>query len=305
MIHMTRRSLILSSLLGMTGLLGGVGAASIFGRQTSARLGGVVVQHWGCQYQRIEPELIAASDLDLIVIDPIVEGVRLGPDALDALRKKPGGGQRLVVAYASMGEAESYRAYWQASWREAPPPWLGPENARWPGSFAVRYWRPEWRTLLLGEGGTLDAILTAGFDGVFLDRVDAYGDWRSREAQARAEMIELVGALSARAKAERPGFLVIAQNAEPLLMNEAYCTAIDAVSKESLLYNLHGDGLANTDDDVRWSLNYLEKAQARGLPVLAIEYLDDSVSRMKASLRLNALGLVPFFGNRLLDRLPV
>jgi uncharacterized protein (TIGR01370 family) len=118
-------------------------------------------------------------------------------------------------------------------------------------------------------------------------------------------MIELVGALSARAKAERPGFLVIAQNAEPLLMNEAYCTAIDAVSKESLLYNLHGDGLANTDDDVRWSLNYLEKAQARGLPVLAIEYLDDSVSRMKASLRLNALGLVPFFGNRLLDRLPV
>ena len=157
----------------------------------------------------------------------------------------------------------------------------------------------------MGEGGTLDAILAAGFDGVFLDRVDAYGDWRSREAQARAEMIELVGALSARAKSERPGFLVIAQNAEPLLLSEAYCSAIDAVSKESLLYNLHGEGIANSDDDVRWSLNYLEMAQARGIPVLAIEYLDDGLKRMKARLRLTALGFVPFFGNRLLDRLPV
>ena len=103
------------------------------------------------------------------------------------------------------------------------------------------------------------------------------------------------------AKARHPGFLMIAQNAEHLLANETYCTAIDAVSKESLLYNLHGEGIANSDDDIRWSLTYLEKAQARGLPILAIEYLDDTLSRLRARARLTRLGFVPFFGNRLLE----
>ncbi|HEV7438238.1 MAG TPA: endo alpha-1,4 polygalactosaminidase [Methylobacterium sp.] len=149
-----------------------------------------------------------------------------------------------------------------------------------------------------------DAILSAGFDGVFLDRVDAYGDWRGREVQARRDMIDLITTLSSTAKARHAGFLLVAQNAEPLLANETYCAAIDAVSKESLLYNLHGAGIANSDEDVRWSLTYLEKAQARGLPILAIEYVDDTLSRLRARARLSRLGFVPFFGNRLLDRLP-
>ncbi|WP_292514765.1 MJ1477/TM1410 family putative glycoside hydrolase [Methylobacterium sp.] len=301
---MTRRPLILSGLLGVAGIVGGLGAAPLLGRRTSANLAGVTVERWGCQYQRIEPGSIAASDLDLIVVDPIVEGERLDAQGISALRAKPGGGKRLVLAYLSVGEAESYRAYWKAGWREAPPSWLGPENPRWPGSFAVRYWQTEWRNVLLGEEGTFEAILSAGFDGVFLDRVDAYGDWRGRGVQAQRDMIDLVTTLSSTAKARHPGFLMIAQNAEPLLTNEAYCGAIDAVSKESLLYNLHGEGVANSDADIQWSLTYLEKAQARGLPILAIEYIDDTVSRLKARARLTRLGFVPFFGNRLLDRLP-
>ena len=301
---MTRRPLILTGLLGIAGLVSGLGAAPLISSRASANLAGVKVANWGCQYQRIALDSIATSDLDLIVIDPVVEGERLGPAGVSSLRTKPDGGRRLVLAYLSVGEAESYRAYWQPGWRDAPPAWLGPENPRWPGSFAVRYWLPEWRGLLLGEGGMFDAILSAGFDGVFLDRVDAYGDWRGREVQARRDMIDLITTLSSTAKARHAGFLLVAQNAEPLLANETYCAAIDAVSKESLLYNLHGEGIANSDEDVRWSLTYLEKAQARGLPILAIEYVDDTLSRLRARARLSRLGFVPFFGNRLLDRLP-
>ncbi|MEA1832376.1 MJ1477/TM1410 family putative glycoside hydrolase [Methylobacterium durans] len=301
---MTRRSLLTSGLLGFAALAG-IGAAPLIGRRVSARLASVDVRSWGCQYQQIDLGRVAASDLDMIVLDPVVDGERISLDALPNLRVKPDGGRRLVLAYLSVGEAESYRAYWQSSWRETPPDWLGPENARWPGSFAVKYWHPAWRAMIAGDGGAIDALCTAGFDGVFLDRVDAYGDWREREMQARREMVDLVGVLSARAKSQRPGFVVVAQNAEPLLMNDAYCGSIDAVSKESLLYNLHGEGVENTDDDVRWSMTYLERARARGLPVLAIEYLDDTVTRLRARARLTRLGFVPFFGNRLLDRLPV
>ncbi|MDR7038080.1 cysteinyl-tRNA synthetase [Methylobacterium sp. BE186] len=302
-IAMSRRTLLTSGLFGFAALAG-LGAAPLIGRRVSARLDGVEVSRWGCQYQQIDLDRVAASALDLIVLDPVVDGARINIAESPNLRVRPDGGRRLVLAYLSVGEAESYRSYWQASWREAPPDWLGPENPRWPGSFAVRYWHPSWQSMITGEGGAIEALCAAGFDGVFLDRVDAYGDWRERETAARREMIDLIARLSARAKALRPGFVVVAQNAEPLLTNDAYCGAIDAVSKESLLYNLHGAGVENTDDDIRWSLTYLERARGYGLPILAIEYLDDAVTRLRARARLSRLGFVPFFGNRLLDRLP-
>ena len=39
----------------------------------------------------------------------------------------------------------------------------------------VRYWQKEWHDILLGSSGAyLDKILAAGFDGSFLDVIDAY-----------------------------------------------------------------------------------------------------------------------------------
>jgi len=39
----------------------------------------------------------------------------------------------------------------------------------------VKYWHPGWQQLLYGsEAAALDQIIRAGFDGVFLDVVDAY-----------------------------------------------------------------------------------------------------------------------------------
>jgi cysteinyl-tRNA synthetase len=299
-----RRNLVMSGLGLLTLLSGAVVARSLFGGRPALSFGGVRVSRWGCQYQNIDLGAVARSDLDLIVLDPIVEGNRLQIAADSPLRRKPGGGRRLVLAYLSVGEAESYRPYWQAAWRTAPPPWLGPENPSWPGSFAVRYWDPTWRDLLLGPDGALDRLIAAGFDGVFLDRVDAYGDWPGEGVRAQRAMIALVQAIAERLRARTPKGLILSQNAEPLLAEESFRQAIDAVSKESLLYNLRGPNQPNTQDDVAWSLHYLKQAQAAGLPVFAIEYLDDPALRAEALGRLTALGMAPFFGRRLLDTLP-
>jgi cysteinyl-tRNA synthetase, unknown class len=299
-----RRNLVMAGLGAMTLLSGTVVARSLYPRRVTVSLGGFPVSRWGCQYQKIDLAAVARSDLDLIVLDPIVEGQRLRVDADSPLRRKPDGSRRLVVGYLSVGEAESYRPYWQAAWRDAPPPWLGPENPRWPGSFAVRYWHPTWQDMLLGAGGAVDGLIAAGFDGVFLDRVDAYGDWPGTGQQAQRAMITLVGRIAERLRARTPKGLVLSQNAEPLLSDAAFLAAIDAVSKESLLYNLRGPNLPNTPDDVAWSLGYLEKARAAGLPILAIEYLDDPKLMAEARARLARLGAVAFFGRRLLDELP-
>jgi cysteinyl-tRNA synthetase len=100
-------------------------------------------------------------------------------------------GTKVVLAYLSIGEAEDYRFYWQlqsgnpgANWTSSPPGWLGPENPDFPGNYKVRYWESEWQRLIIANPGGhpvlgdqpsyLDRILTQGFDGVFLDIIDAF-----------------------------------------------------------------------------------------------------------------------------------
>jgi len=92
-----------------------------------------------------------------------------------SLREKPQGGSRLVIAYMSIGEAENYRYYWQEDWAPGAPVWLVEENPDWEGNFIVRYWESEWQDIILGDSGAyLDRILAAGFDGVYLDIIDAF-----------------------------------------------------------------------------------------------------------------------------------
>lgn len=76
-----------------------------------------------------------------------------------------------MLAYLSIGEAEDDRSYWTAEWATRPPEWLLEENPDWPGSHLVLYWHPEWQRIVLDA---LTAILAAGFNGVYLDCVDAY-----------------------------------------------------------------------------------------------------------------------------------
>ena len=266
------------------------------------------VATWGCQYQNIVVEELAASDLDLVVINHTIDG-RTGasatPREVARLQTKPGGGRRLVLAYLSVGEAESYRRYWQPDWSKDPPSWLGPKNPVWPGAYAVRFWDRHWQSLLFyDEHALLTQILMAGFDGVLLDRVDAYMDWERVHPAAQAEMIELVARLAEKARANRSGFIILAQNAEPLLLDSRYIAAIDGVTKESLLYGLKGRGLENDAADVDWSLSKLLKIKSAGLPVFAIEYLDSPTLAASARQQLRVFGFIPFIANRVLDRLP-
>jgi cysteinyl-tRNA synthetase len=127
------------------------------------------------------------TNYDLIVIDAFVDGSR-GPKWLDAedvrsLKRKANGGSRQVICYLSIGEAENYRYYWDRSWDrnrdgrpdEGAPEWLARENPNWKGNYKVRYWDAGWQAILFGgEESYLDQILSRGFDGVYLDIIDAF-----------------------------------------------------------------------------------------------------------------------------------
>jgi cysteinyl-tRNA synthetase len=118
---------------------------------------------------------LANTNHDLLIIDLHYQDLQLSAAEVASLKTKKDGGSRLVVAYMSIGEAEDYRYYWDPSWDANPPHWLLAENPDWPGNYKVRYWDPEWQEIIFGSAGSYAGkILDAGFDGVYLDLIDAF-----------------------------------------------------------------------------------------------------------------------------------
>ena len=124
-------------------------------------------------------ESIAATNYDVVIMDLFFnDGTAFTAAEVERLKHKANGGKRLVICYMSIGEAEDYRYYWQSSWKRHKPAWLARENPSWPGNYKVRYWCSEWQDLICGAGDSyLSRILSAGFDGVYLDIVDAFEEF--------------------------------------------------------------------------------------------------------------------------------
>jgi len=263
------------------------------------------VRTWQFQLQHLGLSELSQSPADMLVIDmsrdATIEGAFTRRE-IEALQKGPGGRRRLVIAYLSVGEAEDHRFYWRHYWPAAKPDWLLEENCRWETNFLVKYWSDEWKhNLFRGDDSLLAQIIHAGFDGIYLDRVDAYWDIRRRFPASRTEMIRLVSELRRKARAMKPDFLFIAQNAESLLEDRTYRTLIDAVAKEDLLFGLTGTGRRNTRSSIAWSLGMLRRLKAERKPVLVVEYLRSAEAIAGAERELRSLGLIPTFPTRLLD----
>lgn len=119
---------------------------------------------------------LAATNFDLLIVDAFHDDqTPLSAAEVSKLKIKKNGGTRLVLAYMSIGEAETYRFYWDKSWKQGSPSWLDAENPEWKGNYKVRYWDANWQAKIYGsKDAYLDRILAADFDGAYLDIIDAY-----------------------------------------------------------------------------------------------------------------------------------
>jgi cysteinyl-tRNA synthetase len=208
------------------------------------RLG--AVRNWGYWLGSFEPGGVAAAPHDLMVTDSEVSANRtfereFTPSEVARMKRHPDGSPRVLLAYLSIGEAERYRPYWRPAWYDplTKPVWLGHENRRWAGNFAVQYWNPEWQQFIFGTPEShLDRVLAHGFDGVYLDRADAFFEWQKTHPSARSDMASFIARLSEHARRRNPQFLIVMQNAEELIEESSVLDAIDGIAKEDLLYGV-------------------------------------------------------------------
>ena len=257
------------------------------------------------QLQHADPERIGKTAFDLIVVP--ISAAGNSPQVIPALKDSPGG-PKLVLCYMSIGQTENYRWYWNPDWIKNPPPWLDVPDGTWAGDYWVHYWDPEWQRIIYGTPESyLDQIIALGFDGVYLDRVDAYWYYQEQGRQTAArEMVDFILDFTEYARQKHPGFGVFPQNAEELgVMFPDYLEAMTGVGVEDLYYGYPRD---HEPSPAEWTAEreaILDQWVAAGKLVLTIDYTARPEQIADAYCRARARGYVPYVTDRSLGRLRI
>ena len=259
------------------------------------------VDNWGYQLHSLDTNVIASNnDYDLLVVDYSrggSEGERLTRADIAKMKTRPNGRPRVILCYISIGEAENYRYYWQSGWRMGTPNWLLWENKQWKGNFIIKFWDAEWKNIIYGgDKSYLSRIIDAGFDGIYLDRVDVHNEVTKYNPDARRDMIAFVAEMAKVARQRKPGFFIVPQNAEELVTDEGYMKVIDALGIEDLLYGANSEGQRNSASEIRDRSELLKMARRAGKGVFIVEYLNKpaDIERARNEIMTMEAGFIPY-----------
>ncbi len=232
------------------------------------------------------------TDFDMAVID--CDDSRLKKSEVAAIKRQ----DKYLISYLSIGEAEDYRDYWQDIWISNESGLIDEENPNWPGNYKVRYWRNQWKNIVFER---LRYIQDKGYDGVYLDVIDAYRYFQDKGYEnAGKEMTKLVIEISKESKKTDKDFLIIVQNAEELLINKDYLDAIDGIGRESLWFRMDKAIDEERMDEV---LSHLKIASDAGKFIIAVNYLEDEQNIKIFAELCEEHGFISFNGSVLLDKI--
>ena len=275
------------------------------------------IDSWAYQLQNINiDEISNSNEIDLMVIDYSHDGSEEGKLTRSEIDQIKADG-KIVVSYISIGEAESYRFYWNNSWDAdndgipdaSAPSWLGNENPDWEGNYKVRFWQSEWQNIIYGY---IDEIIEQGFDGIYCDIIDAYYYWAeetSEEPGADSLMMSFIFSLREYINEHTDDiFYIIPQNGE-YIIEEAnipdeyrlrYLNTINAIGIEDVFF--YGDADENNpfnpDND---RIRVLQDYRTEGIPVFSVEYLTQQSLIDQFVNTANSYGFIPYATVRALD----
>ena len=269
------------------------------------------INDFAYQLQNVDLTALGKTKFDLAIIDPADnDGRPYSARQIAALKNSPGGPKR-VLAYLSIGEAEDYRSYWNPNWdanhdglpdRHAPA-WLGPVNPDWAGNYTVHYWDPAWQAIILKR---VDEIVAQGFDGVYLDLVDAFETWgpdgNNQRPAAADDMVLFVKAIADRGRRTAADFAVVPQNGEALGASKLYRQTVTAIGHEDVFFN--GD-TPNDPATVKQLTADLDRFKAAGRPVWVIDYPRRGKNISKVYATAKEHGYVAYCPSRALDVLTI
>src|SRR6266516_6748967 len=261
------------------------------------------VQNWTYWLDNPDLKRISATKFELVVIDYSADGSAkkaFTSEQIDTLRRTSC--QRRIVSYLSIGQAESYRWYWQQGWKEGTPTWLDMPDPDWEQNYWVHYWDPAWQRIIYRY---LDAIIAAGFDGVYLDRIDAYQE--SYAAGHENDMVLFVTNIAHYARTHSPlgeDFGIIVQNAEELAAHYPdYVRLVTGIGREEVY--VQATNRPTSQSARAQTEKYLDlfHQNSLGKLVLTVDYANRTDLVCTTYERARAKAYIPYVTNVDLDRL--
>jgi cysteinyl-tRNA synthetase, unknown class len=300
------------------------------------------VRFWAYQINGLDSDgavdALVASRYDLLVLEPtrtdrsstefdaavMVKRLHASPASIGERTK-------LVVAYIDIGEAEDWRYYWTEDWvaptdteRGTPDFMIHPDPDGWAGNFPVAFWDQRWKDIMIyNDDSMLQQALDDGFDGIYMDWVEAYSDTAIIEAAELAgvdpiaEMVNFIREIRDFARRQKPGFLIIPQNASELAETaNGYLDLIDAIGQEQIYFDGDADTIwsdANSGDvrlpatgdgfSTEFYERTLEPFIAAGKVVLCVDYAQQPDNVAEAYERAVGNGYIPYVALRSLSQL--
>ncbi len=118
---------------------------------------------------------IASTNFDVVLIDLFFNDTPFTKTEIESLKTKANGGKRLVISYINIGAAENWRYYWKSKWKLHHPAWLKKKYDGYDDEIWVKFWKKDWQEIIYGNDNSyMKKIIDAGFDGAYLDNVEAY-----------------------------------------------------------------------------------------------------------------------------------
>lgn len=248
------------------------------------------IRSWAYWLDSPSVDQLARTRYELLVTDEL--------SSSQIARLRAGACRPRLVGYLSIGEAEDYRWYWQDAWRPGSPSWLLEENEDWDGNHRVEFWNPAWQRIVLTS---LDRLVDLGYDGVYLDIVDAYEDQGHR-----AEMAAFVRAIASRARSRSPlgaDFGVFVQNAESLAAQPDVVGHLTGMAREETYVWATDDPVPSSERrSIEADLDRV-LAGSQGHLVLTVDYASDAALARDAESSSRARGYLPYVTGVDLDAL--
>jgi len=205
--------------------------------------------------------------------------------------------KKKMYAYVSIGEANTYRSYFNGLKQE----WKLTENKTW-NSTVMDISNDEYHEFMYDE--VIQPLIDEGYENFFFDTLDSYQLY-AKTQQQREEyergLIRFIKKFKIRFAQSK---LILNRGFE--IIDEVH-ENIDAVLFESLFYGLSSTDLGYikvNQDDRKWLLSQAKKIKAYNLDVIVVDYIDikDKLKIKETVKNIKDLGIIPYVSNMTLDR---
>ncbi|MBT6757530.1 MAG: hypothetical protein HOA84_04290 [Candidatus Jacksonbacteria bacterium] len=231
-----------------------------------------------------------ASVYDLAILDPDEH------PPLEDLSKL------ILIAYVSLGEAETYRSYWKNVYDKD---FIIEENPYWEGNYLVDVRNTSWRATIIE--GVIPELLEKGFKGIMMVTIDTASFLESEDHEKFRGSADAMVSFVKEIHERYPDLFLISNNGFEVLDDIA--PYISGMLVESIYMSYNPDteeDIAVSEEDREYKLYYLQRLQEEyKLPVFAVDYIssDDMPLIRDTAERLRLLGFKPYIAKRGLKEL--